>query len=64
MIEKAVKSLKNYKSAGCDKIKAEHLKYAPFLYKHIADILNRVAETGKYPEEIKSGVLIPSQKTG
>ena len=41
-IKSAIFSLKNNKSPGCDKITAEHLKYAPCTYKHIANILNNV----------------------
>ena len=63
-IEKAVKSLKNNKSAGCDSIKSENLKYAPCTYRHIVNILNSTAETGIYPEELKSGLLTPLQKPG
>ena len=62
-IGKAVKSLKNNKSAGCDFIKAENIKYAPSCHQHIAKILNIVAETGKYPQELKTGLLTPLQKT-
>ena len=63
-VEKAVKSLKNNKSAGCDNIKSENIKYAPCTFKHITNILNHIAETGEYPEEIKSGLLTPLQKPG
>ena len=62
-IGKAVKSLKNNKSAGCDFVKAENIKYAPSCHQHIANILNTVAETGKYPQELKTGLLTPFQKT-
>ena len=63
-IKSAIFSLKNNKSPGCDKITAEHLKYAPCTYKHIANILNNVAETGQFPVEIKQGILTPIQKPG
>jgi len=63
-IQKAVKSLKNNKSAGCDNINAENIKYAPCLHTHIAYLLNLIAETGNYPDEIKLGLLTPIQKPG
>ena len=63
-VEIAVKSLKNNTSSGCDGIKTENIKYAPSTFKHIANILNKIAETGEYPTEIKSGLLTPLQKPG
>jgi hypothetical protein len=64
-VKKAISSLKNNKSAGCDKLRAEHLKFAPDeINEHIANLLNNVAETGEYPKEIKTGLLTPLQKTG
>ena len=63
-IRDAISSLKNNKSPGCDKITAEHIKYAPCTHKHIAAILNNIAETGKFPSELKQGILTPIQKPG
>ena len=64
-IGKAVKGLKNNKSAGCDNIKAELLKFAPsVIYEEIANILNIIAATGTYPKEIKQGILVPIPKPG
>ena len=64
-IQKAIKSLKNNKSAGCDLLRSEHLKNAPeIIHEHIADLLNNVAETGEFPKEIKLGLLTPLQKPG
>ena len=64
-IQKAVKSLKNNKSAGCDFLRSEHLKNAPeIIHEHIAHLLNNVAETGEFPKEIKLGLLTPLQKPG
>ena len=41
------------------------IKYDPeIVHKHIADILNHTAETCEYPEEMKSGQLIPLHKPG
>ena len=59
-ISKAVKSLKNGKSAGIDEFKAEMITYGPMeLCQGIAEIFNETAETGIYPSEVKEGVLIP-----
>ena len=49
-VRKAIKSLKNNKSGGCDLVKAEHLKHAPTeVYIEIANILNCAVETGVFP---------------
>ena len=64
-IRKAINKMKNGKSAGCDKVYAEMLKNSPELItEKIAEILNECAETGKHPEEIITGLLIPLQKPG
>ena len=47
-VNKAIKSLKNNKSAGIDNITAEQLKYDPKeINEGIAEILNSTAKTGK-----------------
>ena len=64
-VQKAIKSIKNNKSAGCDDVKAELLKHAPHqINECIAKLLNHMAKTGDYPEEIKKGILIPIPKPG
>lgn len=64
-IKNAVRKLKTNKSPGSDEITAEELKNCPEkIYNEIAKIFNKMAETGKYPEEIKLGILIPLQKPG
>lgn len=64
-IKKAVKSLKNNKSAGGDELEAEQLKCGPdVIYENIADIFNTIVQTGENPKEIKEGYLIPLQKPG
>ena len=66
-IKNAIKSLKNGKSAGIDKIYAELLKHAHApdeISEVIAVIFNQAAETGEYPSEIREGILIPLQKPG
>lgn len=64
-IKKAINKLKNNKSPGPDEIYAEQLKHAPdTLSNIIADLFNKMAETGAYPDEISEGLLIPIQKPG
>ena len=64
-VQAAVKSLRNNKSAGADELKAEQLKHGPdIVISQIAHILNTIAETGNYPEEVKLGMLVPLQKPG
>ena len=41
-------------------VQTELIKYSPdIIHQYIADILNQVTETGKYPEEIKLEHLMP-----
>lgn len=64
-VKKAIDSLKNNKSGGCDSIRAEHLKNAPnFIIEEITNLLNNIATNGEYPQEIKLGLLTPIQKPG
>ncbi len=64
-ITKAIASLKNNKSAGCDNIKAELLKYSSRdIHEGIAATLNNMARTGEYPIEVKTGILVPLPKPG
>ena len=64
-VKTAANRLKNNKSAGIDDITAEHLKHAPQeVYQEIADIFNNIAETGEFPVELNTGILIPLQKPG
>ena len=64
-ISRAVKSLKNNKSAGCDNLRAEMIKHSPkVIHGGIAKLLNHTAATGDYPREIKQGILIPLPKPG
>ena len=64
-ITSAIKSLKNNKSAGCDEIRAELLKHSPSeIHKNIAQLLNNIAKTGEYPQEVKRGILVPLPKPG
>ena len=64
-IEKASKSMKNQKSVGEDGLHAEYVKYGPpEIHNGIATLLNTIARTGKYPAEIKSGILTPLPKPG
>ena len=64
-VTKAIRSLKNGKSPGADDLSAEYLKHGPDIVHHrIAELLNHIAETGDFPNEIKHVVLIPLQKPG
>ena len=62
-IQQVVKTLKNGKSPGIDKITAEYIKYAPdTIHEVIADIFNEIAEKGNDVEELIIGTLNPLQK--
>jgi hypothetical protein len=64
-IERAARGMKNNKSSGIDNINAEYVKYAANeIHQGIADILNETAATGKYPAEMKIGLLTPLPKPG
>ena len=54
----------NNRCAGIDDVYAELIKYAPeSVHKHIAEILNKMAETGQPPREINLGILNPLEKS-
>ena len=64
-VHAAIRSLKNGKSPGVDGLTAEQLKNCPAVtYEMIADVMNKMAQTGEHPQEIKQGLLIPLQKPG
>ena len=64
-VSKAINKLKNGKSVGRDKIKAEQLKYGPEeVATTICELINQMAKTGEHPREIKLGILTPLQKPG
>ena len=64
-IRKAVKSMKNGKSSGCDEMYSEYLKYAPdTIIEEITHILNETAKTGNFPKELRIGILTPLPKPG
>ena len=57
--------MKNQKSVGEDGLNAEYVKYGPpEIHNGITTLLNTIARTGKYPGEIKSGILTPLPKPG
>ena len=61
----AITVLKVGKRTGVDNIHAEILKCGPKeISKEISDIYNEMAETGKFAEEIKKGILVPIPKPG
>ena len=62
-MKKSSSKLKNNKMTGRDEVKAEYIKYGPEeLHQQIAELLNKTAETGEYPEEIRRGILTPLAK--
>ena len=64
-IQKAAESLKNRKSVGDDNLDAEFVKYGPpEIHEGVAKLLNEMARTGEYPEQIKQGILKPLRKPG
>ena len=64
-LEKASKSTNNRKSVGEDELNAEYIKYGPpEIHNGIATLLNIIARTGKYPAEIKSGIITLLPKPG
>ena len=64
-IAKAAISLRNGKSVGPDAIHAELIKYAtPEIHREIAEIFNKVAETGENITELTLGSLKPLKKLG
>eukprot|EP00794_Sanderia_malayensis_P018461 gene18461-20312_t len=64
-VRKAINSMKNNKSCGCDQVKAELIKYGDNdIIRGIATLLNKIAVTGEYPSEIKKGLLTPLPKPG
>ena len=64
-VKKAVKSLKFNKSAGIDNLTSEELKMGPDeLLQSITTLINKISSTGKYPEVLNHGILVPLQKPG
>jgi len=61
----AIRSLKNNKSPGPDNLPAEIFKNCPeALLRKIADMFNKIAETGQTPDDMELGFLIPLPKMG
>ena len=64
-IKKAINSLKNQKSPGIDNLQGEMLKFGPKIFhSSIAELFNDIAATGKFPTQIKHGILVPLPKPG
>ena len=64
-IQKAAERLKNRKSVGEDDLDAEFVKYGPpEIHEGVAKLLNSVASTREYPEQIKQCILKPLRKPG
>ena len=57
--------LSNNKSPDNNGLQVEHIKYATkHVHQDIANLLNEVADTGTYPQELEHGLIIPIQKPG
>ena len=64
-IRNSVSRWKNNKSTGIGDISAEMIKYRPkIVYQEMADIFNKMANTGNIPDEVIEGVLVPLPKPG
>ena len=64
-IRKASKGIKNGKASGPDDLNPEFIKYAPpEIHTEMAEIYNKMAETGEHPKEINHSILSPLQKPG
>jgi hypothetical protein len=62
-IGKGMNKLSNNKAEDIDRIKGEHMKYsADEVQELVAEILNEMARTGSYPQQIKQGILAPLVK--
>ena len=62
-VTKACSGTQNGKAFGIDDFQAEFVKYADEkVHSVIADIYNTTAETGDFPREINTGMLLPLQK--
>jgi hypothetical protein len=64
-VTRAIKRLKNGKSAGIDGIQAELLKHGgDETTEKIQQLCNRIWETGEVPRDWKDGIIIPLPKKG
>ena len=62
-VTKACSGTQNEKAVGIDDFQAEFVKYVDEkVHSVIADIYNTRAETGDFPREINTGMLLPLQK--
>lgn len=64
---KAVRTLKNNKSAGGDELNAEQLKCGSdvvHVFENIAELFSTITTTWDNPKKIKEGILLSLQKSG
>ena len=62
-VTKACSGTQNGKAVGIDDFQAEFVKYADEkVHSVIADLYKTTAETGDFPREINTGMLLPLQK--
>ena len=64
-IKGAIKSLKNNKASGIDKISSEMIKSAiNYIEDHLIKIFNILLQSGKYPSTWSKGYIVPIYKSG
>lgn len=64
-IKNAILDLKNKKSVGIDKLKAETIKnIAPFILEPLSYLLNKCVNKGIYPSAFKQSIITPLYKKG
>jgi len=64
-VEKAIRSLRNNKAAGTDRIHSELIKYGGNkLLSRIYDLVRQVWEEERIPEEWKETIVVPIHKRG
>jgi len=63
MVDKAIKSVKKGKAAGCDNITIEHILYAhPSVTMLLTILFNAILKCGYVPDSFGLGVIIPIPK--
>jgi len=63
--QRAIKSLKNNKAAGCDEISAELLKFGGHsLLSALTSLMNRCWRAESVPDEWRQGIIVKVEKKG
>ena len=64
-VQIGIKHLKHGKSAGDDQILGEYISYGEQQFKYvIVDIFNELYESGHFPDQWATGVIVPLYKSG